>query len=152
MEKSSMRDFVECFCEVEQDDVNLSSIWKVLGNVLDGFNQLRFWWAFLRKPCWLSHSILCWSKWLIMLLCMTCSRSLHVIDFKDTGRWFPCKCYLPSYIWFTFHAYLHSSWTIPVWSDHWNIKVLICASSLSIKAGMESGRLALVDLRFFSSL
>ena len=56
----------------------------------------------------------------------------------------------------TIHAFVHSSGTIPVSSDRWKIKVNIgassCAASLSIKAGMESGPVALLDVRFFSSL
>ena len=88
-----------------------------------------------------------------MLLCITCSRTLHVIDSRDTGRWFPCKLLSPFIYMGTFHVFLHSSGTIPVSRDRWKIKALIGASffaaSLSIKAGMESGP---VDLRFLSSL
>ena len=57
---------------------------------------------------------------------------------------------------FPVNAFLHSSGTIPVSSDRWKIRVNIgasfCAASLSMKAGMESGPVALPDLRFFSSL
>ena len=56
----------------------------------------------------------------------------------------------------TTHAFPHSSGTTPVSSDRWKMKVIIGASScvapLSIKAGIESGPVALLDLRFFSSL
>ena len=82
-EETLMQDFKECFGNVQQYGINLFSISKSMGKIVDCQQELRFAECCFLNPNWRSDNRPWLSRWLIIWLWMICSIVLQMMDVRD---------------------------------------------------------------------